>query len=55
MLNFNVLFILCLEYLTENEKLNREVIIKIYVYLDDDRNGKVDLSELNEVSVLIYY
>lgn len=55
MLNFNVLSILCLEHLTENEKLNREAITKIHVHLDDDRNGKVDLSESNEVSVLIYH
>lgn len=55
MLNFNVLSILRLEHLTENEKLNREAITKIHVHLDDDRNGKVDLSESNEVSVLIYH
>lgn len=36
------------EHLTENEKLNREAITKIHVHLDDDRNGKVDLSESNE-------
>lgn len=36
------------DHLTENEKLNREAITKIHVHLDDDRNGKVDLSESNE-------
>lgn len=37
-----------LQHLTENEKLNLEAITKIHVHLDDDRNGKVDLSESNE-------
>jgi len=39
-----------LENLTEREKLNLEAITKIHFHLDDDRNGKVDLSESNEVS-----
>lgn len=37
--------------LLENEKLNFDAITKIHSHLDDDRNGKVDLSESNEVSV----
>lgn len=39
-----------MENLTEGEKLNLEAINKIHFHLDDDRNGKVDLSESNEVS-----
>jgi len=42
--------VLGLENLTEREKLNLEAITKIHFHLDDDRNGKVDLSESNEVS-----
>lgn len=34
--------------ITESEKLNLEAITKIHFHLDDDRNGKVDLSESNE-------
>ena len=36
--------------LSENEKLNFDAVTKIHSHLDDDRNGKVDLSESNEVS-----
>ena len=43
-------FRLGLGNVTEIEKLNLEAITKIHFHLDDDRNGKVDLSESNEVS-----
>lgn len=42
--------VLGLGNITESEKLNLEAITKIHFHLDDDRNGKVDLSESNEVS-----
>ena len=42
--------VLGLGHLTESEKVNLEAITKIHFHLDDDRNGKVDLSESNEVS-----
>ena len=45
-----IISVLGLENLTEGEKLNLEAITKIHFHLDDDRNGKVDLSESNEVS-----
>ena len=38
-------------FVPENEKLNFDAVTKIHSHLDDDRNGKVDLSESNEVSV----
>lgn len=38
-------------FVPENEKLNFDAVTKIHSHLDDDRNGKVDLTESNEVSV----
>ena len=42
--------ILGLQNLSESDKFNLEAITKIHFHLDDDRNGKVDLSESNGVS-----
>ncbi|XP_074619328.1 stromal interaction molecule 1-like [Acropora palmata] len=36
------------ENLTNDEKLIFDAVTKIHLHLDDDRNGKVDLSESNE-------
>lgn len=38
-----------LENLANDEKLIFDAVTKIHLHLDDDRNGKVDLSESNEV------
>ena len=37
--------------LSESEKLNFDAVTKIHSHLDDDENGKVDLSESNEVRI----